>query len=63
MPLAISESGVGMSKEIKIPGIGNKVKLKDLAIFARQFATMTSSGLSLIRALGDPRGADRRSQS
>ncbi|MBW3578295.1 MAG: type II secretion system F family protein [Actinobacteria bacterium] len=41
----------GMQTEIKIPGIGNKVKLKDLAIFSRQFATMINSGLSLIRAL------------
>ncbi len=42
----------GLSTEIKIPGMGNKVKLKDLAIFSRQFATMIGSGLSLIRALG-----------
>jgi type IV pilus assembly protein PilC len=51
VPLSITQSGVGMSKDIKIPGLGNRVKLKDLAILARQFATMTSSGLSLIRAL------------
>ncbi len=51
VPLQITESGVGMSREIKIPGFGNKVKLRDLAIFARQFSTMTSSGLSLLRAL------------
>jgi type IV pilus assembly protein PilC len=36
--------------EISLPG-SNRVKLKDLAIFSRQFATMISSGLSLIRAL------------
>ena len=40
----------GMNKEIQIPGM-NRVKLKDLAIFSRQFSTMISSGLSLIRAL------------
>ena len=28
-----------------------KVKLKDLAVFSRQFATMINSGLSLLRAL------------
>ena len=28
-----------------------KVKLKDLAIISRQFATMINSGLSLLRAL------------
>jgi type IV pilus assembly protein PilC len=40
-----------MKKEITIPGLGNKVGLKDLAIFSRQFATMINSGLTLIRAL------------
>jgi type IV pilus assembly protein PilC len=50
-PVSISEANSGMKKEIKIPGIGNKVKLKDLAIMSRQFATMISSGLSLLRAL------------
>jgi type IV pilus assembly protein PilC len=37
--------------EIKIPGFSDRVGLKDLAIFSRQFATMINSGLSLIRAL------------
>jgi type IV pilus assembly protein PilC len=46
MPLSITESGTGLSKEIKIPGLGGKVKLQDLAVFARQFATMTTSGQS-----------------
>jgi type IV pilus assembly protein PilC len=52
-PISISEAaGKGMSSEIKIPGMGKKnVKLKDLAIFSRQFATMINSGLSLLRAL------------
>jgi type IV pilus assembly protein PilC len=40
----------GMQMELTIPGTG-RVKLKDLAIFSRQFATMINSGLSLIRAL------------
>jgi type IV pilus assembly protein PilC len=51
VPLSIEESGIGLKKEIKIPGIGGGVKLKDLAIFSRQFATMTNSGLSLLRSL------------
>jgi type IV pilus assembly protein PilC len=52
-PIKISEVKTsGMSMEIKIPGFGGKVKLKDLAIFSRQFATMIGSGLALIRALG-----------
>src|SRR3954462_7477675 len=50
-PVSIREANAGLKKEIKIPGFGNKVKLKDLAIFSRQFATMVNSGLSLLRAL------------
>jgi len=41
----------GLSTEITIPGISNRISLKDLAIMARQLATMIDSGLSLIRAL------------
>jgi type IV pilus assembly protein PilC len=50
-PVSIEQTGGGMKKEIKIPGFGPKVKLKDLAIFSRQFATMINAGLSLMRAL------------
>ncbi len=50
-PISITQANAGLNKEIKIPGVGNKVKLKDLAISARQFATMINSGLSLLRAL------------
>ena len=51
MPLKLNESGQGLQKELKIPGLGDRVKIKDLAVLARQFATMTSSGLSLLRSL------------
>ena len=51
-PLSITPKNAGMNKELRIPGLGKKkVKLKDLAVFARQFATMIDSGLSLLRAL------------
>lgn len=50
-PVSISEHKAGMKTEIKIPGFGNKVKLKDLAVMSRQFATMINSGLSMLRAL------------
>jgi type IV pilus assembly protein PilC len=50
-PVSIEQTGAGMKKEITIPGFGPKVKLKDLAIFSRQFATMINAGLSLMRAL------------
>lgn len=51
-PITISEQRTSpLQKELKIPGLGGKVGLKDLAVFSRQFATMINSGLSLIRAL------------
>ena len=51
MPIEVALSGQGMRREISMPGLGGKTKLKDLAIFARQFASMMSSGLTLLRAL------------
>jgi type IV pilus assembly protein PilC len=51
VPLELTESGHGLNMDLKIPGLGNRTKLKDLAVFARQFATMTSSGMSLLRSL------------
>ena len=50
-PVSISESNVGMKRELSLPGRKPSVKLKDLAVFSRQFATMINSGLSLLRAL------------
>jgi type IV pilus assembly protein PilC len=40
-----------LSKDISIPGLSNRVKLKEVAVFSRQFATMINSGLSMLRAL------------
>ncbi len=41
-----------LSRDLSIPGLGaNRIKLKDVAVFSRQFATMINSGLSLLRAL------------
>jgi type IV pilus assembly protein PilC len=51
VPLGLSEAGKGLQREITIPGLGGRTRLKDLAVFARQFATMTASGVSLLRAL------------
>ena len=47
----VKDSGGGMTTDIKLPSLGAKVKLKDLAIFSRQFATMINAGLSLLRVL------------
>lgn len=41
----------GMQREITIPGFGEKVTLKNLAVMSRQMATMISAGLSLLRTL------------
>jgi type IV pilus assembly protein PilC len=49
IPLEIKQKREGLKREISLrPG---KVKLKDLAIFSRQFATMVNSGLPLLRTL------------
>ncbi len=50
-PVTITRAGSGLQREISLPGMTPKVRLKDLAVFARQFAVMISSGLSLLRAL------------
>ncbi|MFN2594274.1 MAG: type II secretion system F family protein [Actinomycetota bacterium] len=50
IPIEITREGkVSMKTELRI--FPQRVKLKDLAIFSRQFATMIHSGLSLLRAL------------
>ena len=52
VPLKIAERQMGsLDKEFKIPGLGKKVKNKEIAVFSRQLATMVNSGLTLVRAL------------
>ncbi len=51
VPLAIDKKASGgLKTELKLPGAG-KPKIKDIAVFSRQFAVMIDSGLSLLRAL------------
>ncbi len=47
----IKQKGTGLDMEIKIPGMGAKVKPKDVVIFTRQFATMIDAGLPLVQGL------------
>jgi type IV pilus assembly protein PilC len=48
-PVAVRKAGTGLRMEINLrPG---KVKLKQIAVFCRQFATMVNSGLPILRAL------------
>ncbi len=52
VPIAIDKkAGAGVKRDVNIPGLSNRVKLKEIAIFSRQFATMINSGLTLMRAL------------
>ncbi|MBO1750455.1 type II secretion system F family protein [Actinotalea sp. BY-33] len=51
-PISLNEvSTGGLQTEIKIPGMSDRITLKDLAILSRQLSTMIDSGLSILRAL------------
>ena len=48
-PVEVKKANAGLKMEINLrPG---RVKLKELAVFCRQFATMVNSGLPILRAL------------
>jgi type IV pilus assembly protein PilC len=48
-PVEVKKAGTGMKMEINLrPG---RVKLKTIAVFCRQFATMVNSGLPILRAI------------
>jgi type IV pilus assembly protein PilC len=52
VPISIDERQMGgIRQEIHIPGRAGRVKLKDVAVFSRLFATMINSGLTLLRTL------------
>lgn len=52
VPASINQKKAGgFSLNIKIPGLGGRVKTKDLVIFSRQFATMIDAGLPLVQCL------------
>jgi len=48
VPIKVEAQGGGMRREVRFR---NKAKLKDLALFSRQFSTMVNSGLPILRAL------------
>ena len=51
-PIAIDQkSAVNFKTDIVIPGFSDRVKLKELALFCRQFATMIDAGMTLLRTL------------
>jgi type IV pilus assembly protein PilC len=52
VPVSIESNETNLSaREIKIPGLSGRIKLKEVAVFSRQFATMINSGLTLLRSL------------
>jgi type IV pilus assembly protein PilC len=50
-PAKAGKKGGGMNINIKIPGLGGKVKSKVLTTFTRQLATLVDAGLPLLRGL------------
>jgi type IV pilus assembly protein PilC len=51
-PIEIKPVSINLRREINIPGITDRVALKDVALMSRQLATMVAAGLTLVRALG-----------
>jgi type IV pilus assembly protein PilC len=53
MPISVTpKSAVSLKTEIKIPGLSDRVKLREIAVVTRQLSTMVDSGLSVVRSLG-----------
>jgi type IV pilus assembly protein PilC len=48
--LDVRPASSGMRRELSL-GLPKRVKLKDLSVFSRQFATMVDAGLTMLRAL------------
>ncbi|HLG68755.1 MAG TPA: type II secretion system F family protein [Acidimicrobiales bacterium] len=52
LPVAVTPAkGAGLKRELVIPGLTDRIKPKEVAVFTRQFATMVDSGLSISRSL------------
>jgi type IV pilus assembly protein PilC len=52
VPISIDrKAGPGVRRDVQVPFLSNRVNLKEIAVFSRQFATMISSGLTLLRSL------------
>jgi len=51
IPSKVKARGKGLDIELKIPGLQPKVKIKDIVVFTRQFATMIDAGLPLVQCL------------
>lgn len=52
LPVSITKKGgAGLKRDITIPFLSGRTKPGEVAVFCRQFATIISSGLTLLRAL------------
>lgn len=53
VPSSVSEkkTGLGALSGLSIPGLGKRVKTKEIVVFTRQFATMIDAGLPLVQCL------------
>jgi type IV pilus assembly protein PilC len=51
VPAKIRQRGSGLDKDFQIPGLGDKVKTRDVVIFTRQFSTMIDAGLPIVQCL------------
>lgn len=52
LPVSVAPAkGKGLKTEINIPGISDRIKPKEVAVFTRQFATMVDSGLTISRSI------------
>lgn len=51
LPARIRAKGRGLDRELHIPGLGEKIKRRDVVIFTRQLATMIDAGLPIVQAL------------
>src|SRR3954451_13093487 len=52
VPIEIEKQGANnLGKDLKIPFLSDRIKLKDVSVFSRQFATMINSGLSMLSSL------------
>ena len=50
-PVEIKPVSLNLKRDINIPGLTDRVSLKDVALMSRQLATMVAAGLTLVRAL------------
>ncbi len=52
LPVSVTPTNTrSLRSTLEIPGVTDRIKGKDVAVFTRQFATMVESGLSISRAL------------